>query len=142
MLLLPTFCCLTSCVIQKNLMNRFGIIHLVHSQNFPTNKHFVTPDTHTYVGVSGGTKCLLVGKFCEYNKWTTPLEKILKYSTVNLDCDLEKISWKLKFGIDVPYTFRIHQKKSPPIAPWEQSKSIMADLQLFFFILIWIIVKI
>ena len=58
------------------------------------------------------------------------------YSTVDLDCDLEKISRKLKFGIDVPYTFRIHQKKSPPIAPWEQSKSIMADLQLFFFILI------
>ena len=29
------------------------------------------------------------------------------YSTVDLDCDLEKISRKLKFGIDVPYTFRI-----------------------------------
>ena len=51
-----------------------------------------------------------------------------RYSTVDLDCDLEKISRKLKFGIDVPYTFRIHQKKSPPIAPWEQPKSIMADL--------------
>ena len=39
--------------------------------------------------------------------------KILKISTVDLDCDLEKISRKLKFGIDVPYTFRIHQKKIP-----------------------------
>ena len=47
--------------------------------------------------------------------------KILKISTVDLDCDLEKISRKLKFGIDVPYTFRIHQKKSPPIAPWERN---------------------
>ena len=50
------------------------------------------------------------------------------YSTVDLDCDLEKISRKLKFGIDVPYTFRIHQKTSPPMAPWERPKSIMADL--------------
>ena len=59
------------------------------------------------------------------------------YSTVDLDCDLEKISRKLKFGIDVPYTFRIHQKsKSPPVAPWERPKSITADLQLFFLILI------
>ena len=44
-----------------------------------------------------------------------------------MDCDLEKISKKLKFGIDVPYTFRTHQKKSPPIVPWEQPKFIMAD---------------
>ena len=61
------------------------------------------------------------------------------YSTVDLDYDLEKISRKLKFGRDVPYTFRIHQKKkkkSPPIAPWEWPKSIITDLQLFFFILI------
>ena len=29
------------------------------------------------------------------------------YSTVDLDCDLEKISRKRKFGIDVSYTFRI-----------------------------------
>ena len=29
------------------------------------------------------------------------------HNTVDLDCDLEKISRKLKFGIDVPYTFRI-----------------------------------
>ena len=33
------------------------------------------------------------------------------YSTVDLDCDLEKISSKLKFGKDFPYTFRIHKKK-------------------------------
>ena len=37
------------------------------------------------------------------------------YSTVDLDCDLEKISMKLKFGRDVPYTFRIHQKKKKKI---------------------------
>ena len=38
---------------------------------------------------------------------------IMTYSTVDLDCDLEKISKKLKFGIDVPYAFRIHQRKIP-----------------------------
>ena len=60
------------------------------------------------------------------------------YSTVDLDCDLEKISRKLKFGRDVPYTIRKKKKKkkSPPIAPWEWPKSIITDLQLFFFILI------
>ena len=31
----------------------FGIIHLVRSQNFPKNKHFLPPDTHTYVCASG-----------------------------------------------------------------------------------------
>ena len=38
-------------------------------------------------------------------------------STVDLDGDLEKISRTLKFGVDVPYTFKMQQKKSPPIAP-------------------------
>ena len=64
------------------------------------------------------------------------------FSTVELDCDLRKISRKLKLGIDVPYTFRIDQKESPPIAPWELPKSIMADLQFFFFILILKVAKI
>ena len=35
----------------------FGIIHLVRIQNFPKNQHFLLPDTHTYVCVSGGKKC-------------------------------------------------------------------------------------
>ena len=35
----------------------YGIIHLVSSQNFPKNWHFLLPDTHTYVSVSQGKKC-------------------------------------------------------------------------------------
>ena len=34
-----------------------GIIHLVRLQIFPKNKHFLPPDTHKYVYVSGGQKC-------------------------------------------------------------------------------------
>ena len=32
-------------------------------QNFRKNKHFLPPDTHTYVCVSGGKKCLFFGNF-------------------------------------------------------------------------------
>ena len=31
--------------------------------NFPENEHFLPSDTHTYVCVLGGKKCLLFGKF-------------------------------------------------------------------------------
>ena len=31
--------------------------------NFPKNEHFLPPDTHTYVCVSGGKKCSFFGKF-------------------------------------------------------------------------------
>ena len=30
---------------------------------FPKNKHFLPPDMHTYVCVSGGKKCLFFGNF-------------------------------------------------------------------------------
>ena len=31
--------------------------YLLNTQNFPKNYHFILPDTHTYVYVSGGKKC-------------------------------------------------------------------------------------
>ena len=31
--------------------------------NFPKNKHFLLPDTHTYVCISRGKKCSFFGKF-------------------------------------------------------------------------------
>ena len=58
------------------------------------------------------------------------------YSTVDLDCDLEKISRKLKFGIDVPYTFRIHQKKVPTHSTLGTAKIHNGGFTAFFFILI------
>ena len=33
------------------------------TSNFPKNEHFLPPDTHTYVCVSGGKKCSFFGKF-------------------------------------------------------------------------------
>ena len=33
------------------------------TSNFPKNEHFLPPDTHSYVCVSGGKKCLFLGKF-------------------------------------------------------------------------------
>ena len=33
------------------------VIHLVRTQNFPKNEHFLPPDTHTYLCVSGDKKC-------------------------------------------------------------------------------------
>ena len=43
----------------RNQNNLFveGIIHLVHAQNFPKNKHFLPPNRHKYACVLGGTKC-------------------------------------------------------------------------------------
>ena len=46
-----------------------GIIHVVRTQNFPKSWHFLPPDTHTYICVSGGKKCYFFGKFCVHNKW-------------------------------------------------------------------------
>ena len=50
----------------------FGIIHLIRTQNFPKNQHFLPPDTHTYVCESGGKKCYFFEKFCVRTKWMTP----------------------------------------------------------------------
>ena len=47
---------------------KIEIIHLLRSQNFPKNLHFLPLGTHTYVCVSSGKKCYFFGKFCERNK--------------------------------------------------------------------------
>ena len=33
-----------------------GILHLVHTQNFPKKQHFLPPETHTYMCESGDKK--------------------------------------------------------------------------------------
>ena len=50
------------------------------------------------------------------------LKVLIVNSTVDLDCDLEKISRKLKFRTDVPYTFRIHQKNIPTHSTLETAR--------------------
>ena len=43
-----------------------GIIHLVRTENFTKNKHFLPPDTHTYANVSFSEN------FCVRTKWMNP----------------------------------------------------------------------
>ena len=40
-----------------------GVSRKQITPNFSKNKHFLTPDTHTQVCVSGGKKCSVFGKF-------------------------------------------------------------------------------
>ena len=40
-----------------------GVSQKQSMSNFPKNEHFLPPDTHIYVCVSGGEKCLYLGKF-------------------------------------------------------------------------------
>ena len=47
---------------------KLGIIHIVRRQNFPKNKHFLPSDTHTYVYLLGGKKCLFFVKFSVHTK--------------------------------------------------------------------------
>ena len=35
----------------------YEAIHIVHSENFSKNYHFLNPDTHMYVCESGGKTC-------------------------------------------------------------------------------------
>ena len=65
-----------------------AIIHLVSTQNFPKNKHFLPPLSHprcvhVRVGIRG-KKCWFFGKFCARIKWTIScatckINKVLKF---------------------------------------------------------------
>ena len=50
-------------MLQSN--NVYEIIHLVRSQNFPKNQHFLFPDARTYIRVPGAQ---FFGKFYERSK--------------------------------------------------------------------------
>ena len=40
-----------------------GVSRKQSTSNFPKNEHFLPPDLHTYVFISGGKKCSFSGKF-------------------------------------------------------------------------------
>ena len=40
-----------------------GVSRKQSMPNFPKNEHFLHPDTHTYMYVSGGKKCSFFGTF-------------------------------------------------------------------------------
>ena len=50
-----------------------GVSRKQNTPNFPKNEHFLPPDTHTCMCVSGGNKCLFFGKFCVLSFLETPV---------------------------------------------------------------------
>ena len=42
---------------------KMGVPRKQSTPNFPKSEHFLTPDTHAYVCVSGVKKCSFFGKF-------------------------------------------------------------------------------
>ena len=55
-----------------------GIIHLVRTQNFPENQHFLPLDTHTYVCLSEGKN---VSFSEDFTKWMIPSKTTLAANT-------------------------------------------------------------
>ena len=60
------------CYFHTNFDKKLGIIHLVRTQNFQKNLHFLPPDTDMYVYVTGGNKCWFFRKFWIITKWMIP----------------------------------------------------------------------
>ena len=54
---------LNSLIISKRANLKTVVSRKQSTPNFPKNEHFLPPDTHTYVCVSGGKKCSFFGKF-------------------------------------------------------------------------------
>ena len=50
-----------------------GVSREQSKPKFPKNKHFLHPDMHTYVCVSGGKKCLFFGNFGVLCSLETPV---------------------------------------------------------------------
>ena len=53
----------SSSVIRESVNLKTGVSRKQSTANFPKNKHFLPPDTHTYECVWGGKKCSFFGKF-------------------------------------------------------------------------------
>ena len=58
-----------------DIPSKYGIICLTRSQSFSKNQHFILPDTHTHVCVSGGKKCWFFQKLCERTEWMIPITR-------------------------------------------------------------------
>ena len=70
--------------LKNNYLNFFqGFIHLVCTQRFPKNQHFLSPDAHTYVSESGGKKCQFFGKLCLLTKCMIPSPSRKTCATLN-----------------------------------------------------------
>ena len=54
---------INSSVIRQKVNLKTGVSRKQSTPNFPKNEHFLPPDTHMYVCVSGSKKCSFYGKF-------------------------------------------------------------------------------
>ena len=48
---------------KRRILKRVGASRKQSTPNFAKNEHFLSPDTHAYVCVSGGKKCSFFAKF-------------------------------------------------------------------------------
>ena len=85
----------------------FGIIDLKRTQHFTKIFHFLSPDIHPCVCVSGGQKCKFFGTFCVRTKWMIPFYVVLskgvfktRSNVYDVVCFCKnswlKLSWTLK----------------------------------------------
>ena len=62
---------------KRRILKRVGASRKQSTPNFAKNEHFLSPDTHAYVCVSGGKKCSFFAKFVVLCFLKTP---VLRFS--------------------------------------------------------------
>ena len=83
-----------------------GIIHLVHTQNFPKkNRHFSPPDTHTCVCVSGGEKCFFFSENSTYvlNERSLLSKYLFKFNNKNIHSRHSRVHNRCSSGFFVDF---------------------------------------
>ena len=66
-----------SSIIRQKYESLNGVTRKQSTPHFPKNEHFLPPDTHKFVCVSGGKKCSSFGKFDVLCFLVTP---VLRYA--------------------------------------------------------------
>ena len=87
-----------------------GISRKQSTPKFPKNKHSLPPDTHTYVCVSGGKKCLYFGNFGVLCFLETPVlrftllpyyQRLFEAKNLNLGANLSELSHSSKDWVKI-----------------------------------------
>ena len=76
----------------KGRISKWEVTRKQRMLNFPKNGHFLPPDTHTYVCVSGGKKCPFFGKFGVLCFLVTSVFEICLFSVLPTRCSIKKCS--------------------------------------------------
>ena len=72
-------CKCNTLVIRRKVESQDDATNKQSTLNFPKNEHFLPPDAHTNVCISGGKKCLLFGKFGVLCFLVTPVLRLVIY---------------------------------------------------------------